>query len=332
MYDCKAFCATLNTGLYNLLPYLRAAGRTEATTVEAFLVDLTGNRNAATMLRRLLHWFPKAKKAGGWVYKSWRDWKAETGLSRDQVKRVHHQGHLEKVGIVRKIMKANGNPTVHYLLEVEVFLGIVAAFAGTSIEQVRVWMAGEETKSEAVNAPVKERPAPSSCDGSRARPEGENAPLHAGGAPQSLTTAPAPRDTQETEQQPHTGALAQAPDPAGVVAKASPPDDEPRFKKLAREEEENQRAIAAIFGREKQVDIPGVGWPIVDSWVNKWGLKRVQAVVQYAKKQKNIRNIAGFVYSELAHDRLKLREPEPEPAFCDGERYVTGKYAAWIEQ
>jgi hypothetical protein len=76
-----------------------------------------GDRNAGQMVVRLLHWFPKVKKLGGWVYKSWRDWNAECNLSQAQFKRVHRKVVLESIGIERTIMKANGTPTVHLPLD-----------------------------------------------------------------------------------------------------------------------------------------------------------------------------------------------------------------------
>jgi hypothetical protein len=91
--------------------------RSDIRTVSALIAKAVGDQNAGMMAVRLLHWFPRSKKAGGWIYKSWRDWNAECNLSQAQVKRVHSNGLLETIGIERMIMKANDTPTVHYRLD-----------------------------------------------------------------------------------------------------------------------------------------------------------------------------------------------------------------------
>lgn len=103
--------------LARLQNVVRQLNRSDIRTVSALIAKTMGDQQAAMMAVRLLHWFPKAKKLGGWVYKSWRDWNAECNLSQAQVKRVHGKGLLEGIGIERAIMKANGTPTVHYRLD-----------------------------------------------------------------------------------------------------------------------------------------------------------------------------------------------------------------------
>src|SRR5690349_12306584 len=103
--------------LARLQNVVRQLNRPDIRTVSALIAKVIGDQNAGLMAVRLLHWFPKSKKAGGWVYKSWRDWNAECNLSQAQVKRVHSSGFLEMIGIEHTIMKANGTPTVHYSLD-----------------------------------------------------------------------------------------------------------------------------------------------------------------------------------------------------------------------
>jgi hypothetical protein len=92
------------------------------------------------MAVRLLHWFPRAKKAGGWVYKWWRDWNAECNLSQAQVKRVHGKGFLETIGIERTIMKANGTPTVHYHLDENQLIQKLGEFLEIMPLCIKMWM------------------------------------------------------------------------------------------------------------------------------------------------------------------------------------------------
>jgi hypothetical protein len=102
------------TQLTNLVIQLE---RDDIQTADALLVRITGDYIGSRMLARLLYWFPRSVKQG-WVYKSWRDWGAEVGISPAQIKRVHQQGILEQVGIQRRLMKAHGAPTTHYRLDI----------------------------------------------------------------------------------------------------------------------------------------------------------------------------------------------------------------------
>jgi hypothetical protein len=73
---------------------VRELNRPDIRTVSALIVKVIGDQNAGLMAVRLLHWFPRSKKVGGWVYKTWRNWNAECNLSQAQVKRVHGKGFL----------------------------------------------------------------------------------------------------------------------------------------------------------------------------------------------------------------------------------------------
>ncbi len=87
---------------------VRQLNRSGIRTVSVLIAEVIGDQNASLMVVRLLHWFPRSKKAGGWVYKSWRDWSAECNLSQAQVKQLHGKWFLETIGVERKTMKANG--------------------------------------------------------------------------------------------------------------------------------------------------------------------------------------------------------------------------------
>jgi hypothetical protein len=123
--------------LKNLTQLVIALDRPDIQTADALLTKMLDDQVGGRMLARLLYWFPKAVKIGGWVYKSWRDWSAECALSPAQIKRVHHEKLLESFGISRRLMKANGAPTTHYQLNLTVFLDKLAAFLGLTLDQVR---------------------------------------------------------------------------------------------------------------------------------------------------------------------------------------------------
>ncbi len=109
----------------------------EIQTMDALLVQMTGDYAASRMLARILYWRDKAIKFGGWVWKSWRDWRAECGLSQGQVKRVHRDGVLEEYGMARSLMKANGAPTTHYLLDENTFIKKLADFLSMAFDEVQ---------------------------------------------------------------------------------------------------------------------------------------------------------------------------------------------------
>jgi hypothetical protein len=109
----------------------------EIQTMDALLVQMTGDYAASRMIARILYWRDKAIKLGGWVWKSWRDWRAECGLSQGQVKRVHRDGVLEAYGMERSLMKANGAPTTHYLLDENKFIARLADFLNMAVGEVQ---------------------------------------------------------------------------------------------------------------------------------------------------------------------------------------------------
>jgi hypothetical protein len=110
----------------------------ETQTLDALLAQMTGDYAASRMLARILYWRDKAIKFGGWVWKSWRDWYAECGLSQGQIKRVHRDGILEQFGMARSLMKANGAPTTHYLLDEDAFVSKLAEFLQMTFDEVKL--------------------------------------------------------------------------------------------------------------------------------------------------------------------------------------------------
>jgi hypothetical protein len=132
--------------------------RPDIQTADALLAKMLGDQVGGRMLARLLYWFPKSVKVGGWVYKSWRDWNAECALSPAQIKRIHHTQLLEQFGISRKLMKANGAPTTHYLINLDIFLNRIATFLGLTLEQVRTFFASRDGRSAGLNGKADKTP------------------------------------------------------------------------------------------------------------------------------------------------------------------------------
>ena len=76
-------------------------------------VDIMGDTTGALWLSQLAYWQPRAKRGDGYIYKSYVEWKEETGLSQYQVSKSADKA--VELGIVeKKLARANGAPTLHY--------------------------------------------------------------------------------------------------------------------------------------------------------------------------------------------------------------------------
>ena len=56
----------------------------------AFVKLLHGDHKAAILLSQILYWSDRTQDPDGWFYKSYTDWRAETGLSEAQIRRIVH--------------------------------------------------------------------------------------------------------------------------------------------------------------------------------------------------------------------------------------------------
>ena len=83
--------------------------------------------NTAILLSQIVYWSDKSKREDGWFYKSYDDWKEEIGLSSYQVRRSTKI--LSDMGIIEtKLKRANGTPTLHYILYMEVLENSIIKF------------------------------------------------------------------------------------------------------------------------------------------------------------------------------------------------------------
>jgi len=116
-----------------LCTLLKNLDREDTQSIQALLIDLTGNRNAGAMLWHLFYWWQRS--GDGETYMSHSDWWAEIRLTRQQLRGTTTA--LQNVGVEVSIKKANGAPTNHYRLNVKMFLRSLAAMLGLSpIEMV----------------------------------------------------------------------------------------------------------------------------------------------------------------------------------------------------
>ncbi|MBZ0293491.1 MAG: hypothetical protein K8L99_13065, partial [Anaerolineae bacterium] len=140
MSECKDFSRGLLIRLYNFTVHTNLP---QVKSVDSLLVQMTGDFTAGMMLKNLIRWWPCARKEGGWIYKSAQDWMKDLGLTERMIGRVHRQHLLEAVGVKTAVMRANGSPTKHYVLNVETFVQKLAAFAGVAVDQVEALMQQE---------------------------------------------------------------------------------------------------------------------------------------------------------------------------------------------
>jgi hypothetical protein len=282
---------------------VRQLNRSDIRTVSALIAKALGDQNAGLMAVRLLHWFPRAKKVGGWVYKSWRDWNAECNLSQAQVKRVHGKGFLEMIGIERALMKANGTPTVHYRLDENQLIQRLGEFLEIMPLRIKMWMWTETPNEDSQSSPSHEAGTDQLDELDQPDSFGEEEPIHLAESAKSITDS----DSQ-TKQHKYNQSI-QHNSYSDVVVDSR------------REEEKEILVSLGNFG---------IGYPKAKQLIEKHGQGRVAEVIKHAKDQ-NCKNVAGYIIRALVENWTFCSKPIKDDYACgNGEAYITGKYAAFI--
>ncbi len=89
------------------------SGQQNILAIPRPFIHCCGDITSALFLSQLLYWTDKAKRKDGYVFKSYREWEEEIGLSESQIRRATVKLKTEGV-LETKLMKANGAPTLHY--------------------------------------------------------------------------------------------------------------------------------------------------------------------------------------------------------------------------
>jgi hypothetical protein len=289
--------------LARLQNVVRQLNRPDIRTISSLISKAVGDQNAGIMAVRLLHWFPRSKKVGGWVYKSWRDWNAECNLSQAQVKRVHGKGFLEMIGIERTIMKANGTPTVHYRLDENQLIQRLGEFLDIMPLRIKMWMWTEMPNEDSQSSPSQQADSHQLDEHNQPDSFDEDEPIYSVEITQSITDS----DSQ-TKQHKYNQAIQHNSYSAAVVDTES----------------EEKKEILQSLGKL------GIGYLKAKELIEKHGHKRIAEVVQYTKAQDR-KNPAGYIIRALGENWTFWSKPDKEDyPYDDGKRYITGKYAAFI--
>ena len=289
--------------LARLQNVVRQLNRSDIRTVSSLIAKVIGDQNGGLMAVRLLHWFPRAKKVGGWVYKSWRDWNAECNLSQAQVKRVHGKGFLEMIGIERTLMKANGTPTVHYRLDENQLIQRLGEFLAIMPLRIKMWMWAETPNEDGQSSPPHEAASDQLNEHNQPNSFDEDEPIHSAESAKSITDS----DSQTKQHNDYQSIQHNSYSDAVVDT-----------------ESEEKKEILQSLGKL------GIGYLKSKELIEKHGHKRVADVVQYTKDQDR-KNPAGYIIRALGENwTFWSKSTKDDYAYGNGEAYITGKYAAFI--
>lgn len=97
------------------------SGQDNVVTIPKFYIKFTGDITTAILLNQIVFYSDKTNRSDGFFYKKYDDWEKEICLTERQVR--HSSKKLINLGVLEtKLMKANGNPTVHYRLNYDKLL------------------------------------------------------------------------------------------------------------------------------------------------------------------------------------------------------------------
>lgn len=101
-------------------------GQNNIIAIPVEFVRFTGDFNTAAILTQLIYWQGKGRDPDGWIYKSYTDWERETALNKKRANRAVN--NLKKMELIEtKVAKVEGNPTLHYKFNNQVFVDLFGA-------------------------------------------------------------------------------------------------------------------------------------------------------------------------------------------------------------
>ena len=112
----------------------RVAGQANVLTIPRLFIDWTGDHISALLLSQIIYWSSRTTDAEGWFYKSAKEWEEELGISDYQLTRATKK--LASAGVVTKLRKVRGAPTLHYRLNQNVFLSWISEKLGNGFSEL----------------------------------------------------------------------------------------------------------------------------------------------------------------------------------------------------
>jgi len=110
---------TNQRSIYDLIASF--AGQGNIKTIALPFIDFMGSIEGGLFLSQLLYWSDKGKSHYGWFYKTYKDWWEDIRLNEYQVRKSIKK--CEEMGFLKtKVKKANGNPTLHYRVDLKAFI------------------------------------------------------------------------------------------------------------------------------------------------------------------------------------------------------------------
>jgi hypothetical protein len=207
------------------------------------------------------------------------------------------------MGIERTIMKANGTPTVHYLLDENILVEKLAKFLDMMSLRIKLWMWTETPNEDSQSSPSNEADSDQLNDLNQPDSFGEVESIHSAESAQSITDS----DSQTRQHKNHQAI--QHSSYSAVVVDI---------------EKEKKEEILQSLGKL------GISYFKAKELIEKHGYKRVDKVIKHSEDQKRT-NPAGYVIRALEDNWSFYCAPEKEDYACgNGLAYITGKYAAFI--
>lgn len=125
----------------------KIGGSKDKAVVDPTLCKFMGNLQGGVFLSQLLYWSDKGKNKA--FYKTYKEWEDEIFLSKYEVNKAASK--CVEMGFLKTwVQKAEGNPTVHYLMLQDEFIDLILKFVAVEMESQNF---DEPLESEKVDEP-----------------------------------------------------------------------------------------------------------------------------------------------------------------------------------
>lgn len=262
-----------------------AANNPNIRNYKTLLKEMVETNSNISILEEILSWLPFSKREDGMIYKSAPELAERCCISERTVYRSAKV--LDKIGFNRKIMKANGDPTTHYALDMQAFLQAVGDVFATDWTTILQWMEaptqkGRRQKRDGESNTTSDREDTASKK-VHVDPDIESSPY----------AIPRQPDT-------HQNVRGQA---ANDAFSLTPPTSE---LKNRRKESEYQTTtmpthhpVPLSLEKERMKHALQTSPRNIEKWIQQYGLDRVREVVAAVEQTPNIRNRGGWARQAL---------------------------------